>query len=109
MSEQENVQRIQELYTAFGRGNVPAILDQLTDDVVWYDPGPPEVPHAGRYRGREEVGSFFARLAETLEIEEFTPTEFLAEADRVVVLGSLRGRVKATGRSYENEWVMDAT
>ena len=85
---------------------MPAILDQLTDDVVWYDPGPPEVPHAGRYRGREEVGSFFARIAETLEIEEFAPTEFLAQADRVVVLGSLHGRVKDTGRSYENEWAM---
>jgi len=106
MTEQENVQRIQELYAAFGRGDVPAILDQLTDDVVWYDPGPPEVPHAGRYRGREEVGSFFARIAETLEIEEFAPTEFLGQADRVVVLGSLHGRVKDTGRSYDNEWAM---
>ncbi len=34
MTEQENVQLIQELYAAFGRGDVPAILDQLTDDVV---------------------------------------------------------------------------
>ena len=106
MTEQENVQRIHELYAAFGRGDVPAILDQLTDDVVWYDPGPPEVPHAGRYRGREEVGRFFARIAETVEIEEFAPTEFFAQADRVVVLGSLRGRVKETGRSYDNEWAM---
>jgi hypothetical protein len=41
-----------------------------------------------------------------MEIEEFAPTEFLAQADRVVVLGSLRARVKDTGRSYDNEWVM---
>ncbi len=106
MTEQENVQLVQDLYGAFGRGDVPAILDQLTDDVVFYDPGAPGVPHAGRYRGREEVGSYFARIAETMEIEEFAPTEFLAQADRVVVLGSLRARVKDTGRSYDNEWVM---
>ena len=79
MTEQKNVQLIQELYAAFGRGDVPAILDQLTDDVVWYDPGPPEVPHAGRYSGREGVGRFFARTDETLEIDEFAPTEFLAQ------------------------------
>jgi hypothetical protein len=106
MTEGENVQRIQELYAAFGRGDVPAILDQLTDDTVWYDPGPPEVPHAGRYRGREEVGHFFARVAETVELEEFTPTEFVAQGDRVVVLGSLRGQARETGRSYDNEWAM---
>jgi hypothetical protein len=106
MTEQENVQQVQEVYAAFARGDVPAILDQLTDDAVFYDPGAPEVPHAGRYRGREEVGSYFARIAETMEIEEFAPTEFLAQADRVVVLGSLRARVKDTGRSYDNEWVM---
>jgi ketosteroid isomerase-like protein len=88
MTEQENVQLIQELYAAFGRGDVPAILDQLTDDVVWYDPGPPEVPHAGSYSGREGVGRFFAK------------------GDRVVVLGSLHARVKETGRSYDNEWAM---
>jgi ketosteroid isomerase-like protein len=104
MSEGENVERIQELYAAFGRGDVPTILSQLTDDAVLYDPGPPEVPHAGRYRGPEEVGQFFGRIAETVEIEEFAPTEFVAQGDRVVVLGSLRGRVKATGRSYDNEW-----
>ena len=109
MSEQENLQLVQELYAAFGRGDVPAILEQMTDDVVWYDPGPPEVPHAGRYRGPQEVGSFFGRLAETLDIEEFAPTEFLAQADRVVVLGSIRARVKNTGRTYDNEWAMTWT
>lgn len=85
---------------------MPAILHQLTDDVVWYDPGPPEVPHAGRYSGREGVGQFFARTDETLDIDKFEPTEFLAQGDRVVVLGSLHARVKATGREFDNEWVM---
>ena len=91
MTDQENVQRIQELYNSFGRGDVPAILELLTDDVVWYDPGPPEVPHAGRYSGREGVGQFFASIGETLEIDEFAPTEFLAQGDRVPD-GLRRGR-----------------
>ena len=29
----------------------------------------PEVPHAGRYGGPEEVGSFFGSVAETLDNE----------------------------------------
>jgi hypothetical protein len=34
----------------------------------------------------EKVGSFFARIGETPEIEEFVLTDFLAQGDRVVVL-----------------------
>ena len=49
---------------------------------------------------------FLGRLAETLDIEAFAPTDFLAQADRVVVLGSIRARVKETGRTYDNEWAM---
>jgi ketosteroid isomerase-like protein len=49
------------------------------------------------------VGRFFARTDETLQIDEFAPTEFLAQGDRVVVIGSRRARVKDTGRSYDNE------
>jgi ketosteroid isomerase-like protein len=106
MTEQKNVQRVQELYAAFGRGDAPAILDMLTDDVVRYDPGAPQLPHAGRYIGREGVGRFFGSLGETLEIDQFAPTESLAQTDRVVVLGALHARVRETGRSNENEWAM---
>jgi quinol monooxygenase YgiN len=41
-----------------------------------------------------------------VEIDQFAPTEFLAQGDRVVVLGALHARVTETGRSYENEWAM---
>jgi ketosteroid isomerase-like protein len=64
MAEQENVASIQQLYERFGRGDLPAVLGMLADDVEWYDPGPPEVPHAGRYHGRDGVARFFALLAE---------------------------------------------
>lgn len=106
MAEPDNVRCVEEIYGAFARGDVPAVLDQLDDDVDWYDPGPAEVSHAGRYRGREDVGRFFSLLGETLDFEAFEPREFLADGDRVVVLGSMRATVKRTGRSFENEWAM---
>ena len=36
--------------------------------------------------------------------EQYAPREFIAQGDKVVVLGQERFRVKATGRSVENEW-----
>jgi len=59
MSEQTNERMVRDLYDAFGRGDIQAILNMLADDVDWYDPGPPAVTHAGRYRGREDVLRFF--------------------------------------------------
>jgi hypothetical protein len=56
MSAEENVKTVQEGYAAFGRGDVPAILELLTDDIEWIEPGPPDViPVAGTYRGKDEV------------------------------------------------------
>ncbi|MGA7883404.1 MAG: nuclear transport factor 2 family protein, partial [Terrimicrobiaceae bacterium] len=106
MSEQANERMVRNLYDAFGRGDIPTILSMLADDVDWYDPGPPAVTHAGRYRGRDDVGRFFSRIGESLEIETFQPTEFLAKGDRVIVFGSIRAKVKQTGLVYDNEWAM---
>jgi ketosteroid isomerase-like protein len=39
------------------------------------------------------------------EIERFEPKEFLAQGEKVVVLGTYRARVKTTGRIVESDWV----
>ncbi len=99
MSAEENVKTVQEGYAAFGRGDVPAILELLTDDIEWIEPGPPDViPVAGTYRGKDEVARFFATLGEHLDIHKFEPHEFIAQGDHVVVLISSEATVKRTGR-----------
>jgi hypothetical protein len=35
MSAENNIATVHGIYEAFGKGDVPAILDQLTDDVDW--------------------------------------------------------------------------
>jgi ketosteroid isomerase-like protein len=42
-------------------------------------------------------------------VEVFEPCEFVAEADRVLVIGWSRGQVKNTGRAFDNRWVMAFT
>jgi ketosteroid isomerase-like protein len=99
MSAEENVQTAKEGYAAFGRGDVPAILELLTDDIEWIEPGPADVlPAAGTYRGKEEVAGFFATLGETTEFHKFEPHEFIAQGDHLVVLIHFESTVKRTGR-----------
>src|SRR3712207_3738999 len=98
MNDQTNLAVIQQAYEAFGRGDIPAVLDALTDDVEWTLQGPSVIPFAGPRRGREEVAEFFSVIGETLEFEQFEPREFVAQGDTVVVVGYERSVVKQTGR-----------
>jgi ketosteroid isomerase-like protein len=95
---------VQETYEAVGHGDIPALLDLLTDDVEWTFQGPSTIPFAGTRRGREGVAEFFALVGEILKFREFEPREFVAQGDTVVVLGFERSLVKPTGRTFEQEW-----
>ena len=104
--EQANLQTVQQIYAAFGRGDIQAVLSALSDDVEWTVTGPAEVSYAGSRRGRSEVAQFFVLLSQGVEIQRFTPREFIAHGDTVVVLGDETMRIKATGKLAENPWVM---
>jgi uncharacterized protein len=105
MSEQQNVQIVKDAYTAFQRGDVPAILALLRDDVTWELPGPAEIPYAGLRHGREGAAEFFRLLSESDEVLGFEPQRFLADGDLVIVLGTYEARIKSTGRVAKTDWV----
>ena len=106
MAEQENVQTVKEVYAAFERGDIPSLLNLVSEDVEWSLPGPSDIiPFAGEFRGREGVGRFFAALGGAEDVEIFEPREFVAQGDKVVVMGRYRGRIKATGQVDDIEFV----
>ncbi len=104
MSEQTNVEVVQGTYEAVGRGDIPALLDLLTEDVEWTLQGPSLIPFAGPRKGREGVAEFFSQVGGNLEILQFEPRDFVAQGDTVVVLGYERNLIKPTGRTFEQEW-----
>jgi ketosteroid isomerase-like protein len=106
MSEEQNQQVVRGLFEAFGRGDVPSMLAALSEDVDWRIDGPASVPYFGRHAGHEGVVDFLTKLGSNVEMERFEPRDFIAKGDRVVVLGGERGRVKTTGRAFDNEWAM---
>src|SRR5665213_405863 len=108
MGTQENVQVVKDGYAAFMRGDVPGLLALLAEDVEWHIPGA-GLPLAGTYRGHDGVANFFQKLVQDVDILDFQPREFVAEGNRVLVTGSERAKVKATGRTAEIDWVMSFT
>ena len=108
MGTQENVQLVKDGYAAFARGDIQGLLTLLSEDIEWVVPGA-ELPLAGTYRGHDGVANFFQKLALESETLAFEPREFVAEGDRVLVVGWERAKVKATNRTAEVDWIMSFT
>jgi len=105
MSERENTQLVQQAYRDFQNGDIPALLDALSEDVEWVVPEVEGVPGRGSWRGPEQVGEFFRILSDTQESRQLDLREFVAQGDKVVVLGHYVWHVKATGKEWESEFV----
>jgi ketosteroid isomerase-like protein len=108
MSTEESLRIVKEGYAAFGRGDIQGLLGLLAEDVEWQIPGE-GLPLSGTYRGHGGVGQFFQKLAQDSEILAFEPREFVAQDDKVVVLGWERFKIRATNRTVEVNWVMAFT
>jgi ketosteroid isomerase-like protein len=109
MSAQENIQKVEQMYAAFGKGDLPTLLNSVADNVDWQVLGPASIPQSGPHRGRKEVESFFGKVATSYDFQKFEPREFIAQDNTVVCLGYYAATLKKTGKRFEAEWAMAFT
>jgi Ketosteroid isomerase-related protein len=99
-----NVEVVQQAFADFGSGNVQSILNVCTDDVMWTGADNPDVPFAGTFKGKQGVKEFFTKIAENVDFTSFEPKEFFKDGNVVIVLGHNTGKVKKTGKTFDNDW-----
>jgi uncharacterized protein len=105
--DQEAVALVQAAYGDFGRGDIPSLLNRMTDDIVWTSPGEgSRIPSAGRLTGKAAVAQFFQGVADNLEFHDFNPSEFIAQGDVVVALGTWDASVKGTSVRIRDGFAM---
>jgi ketosteroid isomerase-like protein len=96
----ENIKTIQTVYEAFGRGDVPAILERLTDDVDWAaEASSSAAPWYGTRSGKDAATAFFAELAGALEVQEFVPLTYAANDDDVLTVVRFSAKSRDTGKT----------
>ena len=108
MGVEENIQTVKDIYAAFSRGDINAILDRLADNVVWDHNSTVrhDVPYYTTCRGRDAVRrTFFGPIAEATEVTRFEQHDFVGSGDVVVVRYSSDGVAKRTGRSFTHRGV----
>ncbi|WP_341520047.1 nuclear transport factor 2 family protein [Pseudomonas sp. G.S.17] len=108
MNVKANVQIVKDAFAAIGRGDMQGLLALSAEDIEWIIPGE-DWPLAGTRRGHAGLADLFQTQSETMETSFMEPREFVAQGDRVLVVGFARGRIKATNRTWEDDWVFAIT
>ena len=107
MSTEKNVQTVKDFFAAIGRGDKEGLLALVAEDIEWVIPGE-DWPLAGTHRGHAGLTSLLQKVSEAVETST-EPREFVAQGDRVLVVGFATGRIKATNRTFEDHWVFAIT
>lgn len=107
MNTEENIQAVKAFFAAISHGDRDDLLALAAEDIEWIIPGE-DWPLVGTHRGHAGLVELLETASRT--IETFTePREFIAQGDRVLVVGFARGKIKATNKLFEDDWVFAIT
>jgi ketosteroid isomerase-like protein len=108
MSIQENVQTVKDFFAAMGSSDRQDLLALCAEDMEWIIPGE-DWPLAGTHRGHAGVAGVLQKASATVETSFPEPPEFVAQGDRVMVVGIATGKIKATNKPFKDDWVFAIT
>ena len=95
------------LLAAIGRGDREAMLVLVAEDIEWIIPGE-DWPLAGTRHGHAGLADLLETASKSIETST-EPREFVAQGDRVLVVGFARGKIKATNKTFEDDWIFAIT
>jgi ketosteroid isomerase-like protein len=102
-------QTVADIYAAFGRGDIPAIVEQLAENVTWVHHGAPDVPYGKERHGKEQASQFFGELAAAVDVTLFEVKQLVETDNTVVAIGRWGGKAKPTGKDFTTNWMMQWT
>ncbi|MBK5356054.1 nuclear transport factor 2 family protein [Pseudomonas sp. TH41] len=108
MSIQENIQIVKDFFAVMGGGDRQGVLALSAEDIEWIIPGE-GWPLAGTHRGHAGLADLLQKASAEMEVSSPQPPEFVAQGDRVLVVGFATGKVKATNRTFEDYFVFAIT
>jgi ketosteroid isomerase-like protein len=107
MSIEKNIQTVKDFFAAIGSSDREALLGLVAEDIEWIIPGK-DWPLAGTHRGHAGLAKLLETASKSIETST-QPREFVAQGDRVLVVGFAKGKIKATNKTFEDDWVFAIT
>jgi len=107
MSSEKNIQTVKDFFAAIGRGDKERLLALVAEDIEWIIPGE-DWPLAGTRHGHAGLADLFETASKSIETST-EPREFIAQGDKVLVIGFATGKIKATNKAFEDHFVFAIT
>jgi hypothetical protein len=111
MSAEQNLRIVQDMYAAFGRGDLGFVLDKIDDECDGFgvisgtETGVPW--HLDlKTKGKPGAVRYFEALASSVDHKAFEQRDFAASGDHVYATVRLVQAVHATGKSLEQSEVI---
>jgi ketosteroid isomerase-like protein len=109
MSE-ENVAVAKQTYEAFGRGDLPSVLENFHEDVEWH--AAEGLPWGGAHTGRDAVANgVFGELLAAIDDFALDHERYIDGGEFVVALGRYSGKGKNSGKpldaAFAHVWEFD--
>lgn len=103
---EDNVDVVKDAYRAINENDFDVLLECFDENVKSFAIGSPHlIPTAGTHYGVEALEHYFLLLGGGGQHIGLSPLEFVAEGDKVVVIGEHEFRVARTGSSIRSPWV----
>ena len=96
---------VQEMLTAFGKGDMEALKKTLSDDTTWVYHGVNGIPYNGTYQGKDGAVKFIMNIMANVDVLDFQVTKIVAEQNTVIVLGSEKQKIKRNSEVLAQKWV----
>jgi len=108
MDANENIQIVKDFFGAVRGGDTSRLLAFIAEDIEWIIPGK-NWPLAGTHCGHAGVTELIKTESETIVMSSMELQGFVAQGERVVVLGVAEGKVVATSKAFRDNWVFAIT
>jgi len=107
MSDQ-NIHIVQQIYTAFGRGDVAAIMEYISEELRHFGVVSEQklVPWHVQITQKKDVPLFFQAIADSSDFTRFEPRDFAAAGDQVYCTVSYDVTFKKNGKKTTHDNVM---
>ena len=110
-----NIDTLRSAYAAFGSGDIPAILDLVSDEIAWEEWSDNSAQKAGvpwfeARSGRDGAAAFFESLS-AMEINDFQVLNLMEGGSQIAATIKMDFTVKETGERVSDEeihlWTFD--
>jgi uncharacterized protein len=94
------------MYEAFFRKDIQAIIDCMTEDMIWDSSQNPIFAERTIYKGKQNVPLFFKKVAEEIEFTVFEPQNFFERGNVLFVNGQFEYILKKDNSKWRADWTM---